>query len=138
MPQARPVHSAGVPYYGEELQRLVETVKARIKQASASHEYETIRQAFDLPYFLIRNPDIAQAAEVDPIQHYIDYGADEGRDPSPDFSTRHYVERYPDVKESGMNPFYHWLKIGCAEGRIALTPMPWSRPSSARQRTRPK
>lgn len=85
-----------------------------------SKQYEIVKKEFDLSFYLYRYPDIANAVNVDPIKHYIEHGASEGRDPSPEFMTNYYLKRYPDVKENGVNPFYHWLAIGRAEGRRAI------------------
>jgi glycosyltransferase involved in cell wall biosynthesis len=49
--------------------------------------------------------------------HYFEHGAREGRDPSPDFDTSYYLERYPDVDECGVNPLLHFRLHGAAEGR---------------------
>lgn len=106
--------------YGEHFQGLHEATLRRIQDPPPTKEYEAIKSAFDLTFYLMRYPDIARAVNVDPILHYIDHGAREGRDPSPDFSTGYYVARYPDVKASGLNPFYHYLKIGKPEGRAPL------------------
>lgn len=35
------------------------------------------------------------------------------------FDTEFYLESYPDIKESGINPLWHYAIHGCAEGRIA-------------------
>src|SRR5262245_50775799 len=43
------------------------------------------------------------------IRHYLLHGVSEGRDPHPLFSTRFYLERYPDVAASGINPLVHYL-----------------------------
>lgn len=71
---------------------------------------------FDPAYYLARYPDVAASA-VDPISHYLEYGAKEGRDPSPDFSTSGYLQLYPDVAEQGLNPLVHFLRCGLGEGR---------------------
>ena len=63
---------------------------------------------------------MARAERMDPISHYMRAGAREGRDPSPLFSTKAYLHRYPDVAKSGENPFYHWLTKGYGEGRIGV------------------
>src|SRR5262249_30587188 len=41
---------------------------------------------FDRNWYLVNNPDVAQSG-LDPIKHYVRYGAREGRDPSASFST---------------------------------------------------
>jgi hypothetical protein len=45
-----------------------------------------VERLFDTAWYLAANPDVA-AAGVDPLQHYIDYGAAEGRDPNPLFDS---------------------------------------------------
>jgi O-antigen biosynthesis protein len=74
---------------------------------------------FDREWYLKQYPDIA-ALNTDPIRHYLRYGAQEGRDPNPTFSTWGYVETYPDVTAHGMNPFVHYVKYGLAEGRAPV------------------
>ena len=60
--------------------------------------------------------DVA-AAEIDPLQHYLQFGAAEGRDPSATFSTAAYLAANPDVEEAGANPLQHYLQFGIAENR---------------------
>lgn len=81
--------------------------------------YEVVLNGLDSAYYFMTNMDIAQYDEIDPVQHFIDFGAAEGRNPRSDFNTQLYTERYPEVLEQGMNPFYHWLKIGKIKGYIA-------------------
>ena len=107
------------PHFGRNLRDKIDTVKAKGRPFGESEEYDVIRAEFDIGYYLVRYRDMARANSVDPIQHYINAGAREGRDPSPHFSTKHYVARYPEVKQSGLNPFYHWLTIGREKGYIA-------------------
>jgi 2-polyprenyl-3-methyl-5-hydroxy-6-metoxy-1,4-benzoquinol methylase len=71
---------------------------------------------FDTGYYLRTYPDVA-AAGVDPYEHYIHFGAAEGRDPQALFDTTYYLERYPDVAMSGMNALKHYAQVGAAEGR---------------------
>jgi hypothetical protein len=111
--------ASGRPHYGKALHDLVSAAQARGKPEGRSRDYDTIRAEFDTAFYLTRYPDIARAPHVDPVQHYIDHGAKEGRDPSPDFSTRQYLARYPEVGKSGLNPFHHWLAVGRRNGYIA-------------------
>jgi glycosyltransferase involved in cell wall biosynthesis/SAM-dependent methyltransferase len=71
---------------------------------------------FDRDWYLKRNPDVA-AALLDPVLHYLRYGADEGRQPSPLFNSEEYVLANPDVAAAHMNPLLHFLKYGVHEGR---------------------
>jgi GT2 family glycosyltransferase len=73
---------------------------------------------FSAAWYLERYPDVATAG-ADPLEHYLSYGASEGRDPGPDFSTSGYLARYSDVAETVMNPLLHYLRYGRSEGRLA-------------------
>ncbi|MCF8466578.1 MAG: glycosyltransferase, partial [Sneathiella sp.] len=72
---------------------------------------------FDKTWYLHENPDVAKQ-QIDPLIHYIRYGALEGRDPNPKFETCFYLANYPDVANSGLNPLLHYVKFGRAEKRI--------------------
>jgi GT2 family glycosyltransferase len=74
---------------------------------------------FDREWYLKQYPDVAEL-KMDPITHYLRYGAAEGRDPNPDFSTWGYMETYADVAAHGLNPFIHYVRYGQAEGRALL------------------
>ncbi len=71
---------------------------------------------FDASWYLKNNQDVA-AANVDPMLHYLERGAFEGRDPGPDFSSHWYLKNNPDVARLGVNPLAHYLKYGIKEGR---------------------
>jgi glycosyltransferase involved in cell wall biosynthesis/SAM-dependent methyltransferase len=75
---------------------------------------------FDTSFYLEQYPDVA-ASGVNPLRHYVESGAAEGRDPHPLFDTSFYLEQYPDVAASGVNPLRHYVESGAAEGR---NPMP--------------
>ena len=53
------------------------------------------------------------------IDHYINFGWKELRDPSPEFSTAYYLKNNIDVEQSQLNPFYHYLCFGKNENRIS-------------------
>jgi hypothetical protein len=52
--------------------------------------------------------DVAKAG-ISPLQHYLQFGAAEGHDPSLLFQARWYLETYPDVAKAGINPLQHYL-----------------------------
>jgi Methyltransferase domain len=66
---------------------------------------------FDRDYYLAQNPDVA-AAGLDPVRHYVRYGAAEGRNPSRFFETLAYVENHPELNHTGMNPLLHYALHG--------------------------
>jgi len=74
---------------------------------------------FDREWYLKQYPDVAET-KMDPIKHYLRYGAAEGRDPNAEFSTWGYLDTYPDVSAHGANPFIHYVQYGQAEGRALL------------------
>ena len=63
---------------------------------------------FDRRWYVEKNPDVV-ARRIDPVQHYVIYGAREGRDPSPSFSTRDYLMHHPDLAMAGINPLAHFV-----------------------------
>ncbi len=71
---------------------------------------------FDSAWYLSQNPDVA-ARGMDPIEHYVRFGALEERDPGPTFSTMRYIAFNPDVAASGLNPLVHYLRHGQKENR---------------------
>lgn len=71
---------------------------------------------FDINYYKAMYPDVAKAG-VDPVLHYVYFGAKEGRNPAPWFNTSLYVADNPDVIAAGVNPFYHYIRYGHAENR---------------------
>jgi hypothetical protein len=71
---------------------------------------------FDKKWYLEQNADVADAA-VDPVRHYLAFGAAEGRNPHPLFDTRWYLATNADVAAAGGNPLSHFLAWGWHEGR---------------------
>lgn len=75
-----------------------------------------LRGFLDTDWYLARYPDLA-ALGIDPLTHYVLYGAGEGRDPNRYFDGTWYTARYPDVATSGYPPLLHYLKYGTVERR---------------------
>ena len=71
---------------------------------------------FDERFYLTQYPDV-RLSGIPPLEHFLRYGALDGRDPSPHFSTSQYLTQNSDVAESGLNPLVHYLRHGVAEGR---------------------
>jgi GT2 family glycosyltransferase len=70
---------------------------------------------FDTSFYRRQNSDVA-ARGVNPLVHYLEFGASEGRDPHRSFQTLFYLEAYPDVKGK-INPLQHYWLYGRAENR---------------------
>lgn len=71
---------------------------------------------FDPDWYCTSYPDVV-AAGLDPVRHFFDNGAREGRNPNRYFETRWYLSENADVAASKMNPFLHYLFYGAREGR---------------------
>jgi glycosyltransferase involved in cell wall biosynthesis len=74
---------------------------------------------FDPEWYLATYPDV-RASGKNPLQHFCELGAWEGRDPSRYFSTTWYLEQYPDVQNC--NPLEHFIDHGVKEGRTPAPP----------------
>lgn len=83
--------------------------------ASRARFLEALQEHFDTDFYLETYPDIREAG-LDPLEHYLRTGWKENRNPSPDFSTRSYLDENPDVAATGDNPFlYHvWTQTDVA------------------------
>ena len=78
---------------------------------------------FDIEYYKAQlEPEKAEKLETigDVILHYCRSGSQEGIDPSNLFDTENYLSKYPDVKESGLNPMVHCFKFGMNEHRYSM------------------
>ena len=73
-------------------------------------------KSFDRDWYLGQYGDV-RVADIDPVLHYLEYGASEGRNPSALFDSNWYMQQNPDVRNAGMNPLIHYLMHGAAEGR---------------------
>ena len=99
------------PYHRFTLERLREestsltTRSAQLIQASG---------LFDADYYLQCRPDVG-AREVNPLWHYLYYGAAEGAWPSPLFDPKYYAAQCPDLGQE--NPLVHFIRVGAADGR---------------------
>ncbi|MBR0653993.1 choice-of-anchor I family protein [Plastoroseomonas arctica] len=71
---------------------------------------------FDSLYYLRANLDVANSG-LDPIVHYRQFGAKEGRDPNAFFDTSGYLAANKDVAASGLNPLEHFRLFGAKEQR---------------------
>ncbi len=87
-------------------------------EARVAIEVEAIRASgqFDEAFYRAMNPDI-DPAPADAIRHYCERGWREGRNPCDDFSTEAYLAAYKDIREAGINPFWHYVVAGASELR---------------------
>ncbi len=71
---------------------------------------------FDAAFYHASHQDVRESG-MDPLQHFLLYGATELRNPNRHFDSRFYMEANPDVHDTGMNGFWHFLVQGRAQGR---------------------
>lgn len=77
-----------------------------------------IETAFDARHYSSQMIGVDYSG-MTPAEHYLYKGWRDGLDPSPDFSTRGYLELNPDVLAADINPFVHYLRMGQQEGRLS-------------------
>ena len=74
--------------------------------------------------------------DIDQYTHYLDHGKSEGRFGEPpiipgmeileidtDFDAEFYIQSYPDIADSGIDPYIHYLNHGKSEGRFGKPPI---------------
>jgi hypothetical protein len=88
----------------------------RRRRMRANLEKVVATRYFDAQWYLEKYPDVA-ASGMDPLRHYLDFGAQERRNPGPKFDTGWYLGANPDVAASGINPLLHFIEFGIFEGR---------------------
>jgi O-antigen biosynthesis protein len=94
--------------------KLADSIHATIYPSAA--KLYALRKSiyFDADWYLSSYKDVAGSG-MDPAIHYLEYGAQEGRDPGPFFSTRDYQAKFPQTSGKGQNPVLHsicpaWLR----------------------------
>lgn len=99
---------------------IIKSGKNIISDATIDAEVDAIRSSklFDESFYRAMYPDISHET-YDTIRHYCQYGWHEGKDPSNDFDTKSYLAAYSDIRNAGINPFWHYVVAGAAELRHA-------------------
>src|ERR1039458_5260708 len=79
--------------------------------------YELIERSglFDPTFYNRTNPEVA-AANIDPLTHYLELGAREGRNPSEEFDAAFYVAECRRLGVSPDNPLVHYILDGSIRG----------------------
>lgn len=71
---------------------------------------------FDADWYRAQYRDLADTT-MNLAEHFIKFGAMEGRNPGPRFDTEFYLIHHPDVAASGQHPLLHYLRDGINEER---------------------
>ena len=96
------------------------TIGGNYYEQKYRRELAVIRNSkmFDEEWYKSKYPDVGEAG-IDPVMHYILWGAAQGRDPCRNFSTSYYLKANPDVVERAANPLVHYIEYGRNEARQA-------------------
>ncbi|MEO0417717.1 MAG: glycosyltransferase [Pseudomonadota bacterium] len=84
--------------------------------ALTEEQRELCAKYFDLEHYR-KVSGTASFTSKNGLDHYLASGWREGLDPSMNFSTRGYLDLYPDVTEGDINPLIHFVLHGQFEGR---------------------
>jgi glycosyltransferase involved in cell wall biosynthesis len=109
--------SAPLRFIGRSVRSLLRPVRM-FKRLRATRVRQVLAASglFDGAWYLSSNADVALGG-IDPLLHFVLFGAKERRRASAFFDTAWYLNAYRDVAESGVNPLLHYWKFGAAEGR---------------------
>lgn len=94
---------------GDDTPSAIDNAPEAAKEVIPAEERLQIEQHFDAKFYLACNPDVAEAG-LDPLDHFVAYGWQEGRNPTPWFSIAEHLERNPELRQQRINPFYHFLQ----------------------------
>lgn len=72
-----------------------------------------VQKLFDAQYYTAQYPDVSDYGGG-PLDHYLRHGFREGRDPSPNFSTLYYKDRYLKTAGMGRSPLEAHVEAGAA------------------------
>ena len=83
-------------------------------------EIDLIRDSglFEAEWYVNRYPDVGTAG-IDPLEHFVDHGWYEKRDPSSRFSMKAHLKANPKLKKKAINPLVHFIRSG---GTVADLP----------------
>jgi lipopolysaccharide biosynthesis protein len=73
---------------------------------------------FDRQFYLGANPGLHPIFHYFPERHYLLVGERAGFYPNPDFSPKAYLRHNPDLDDSRLAPFDHYLRTGRHENRL--------------------
>lgn len=82
---------------------------------------DRIEEEFDAKFYTAMYPEAGEAAQS-AVDHFMETGWQLGFDPNADFSCTYYLDKNPDVRDGGANPFLHYLRSGRFEGRLPRQP----------------
>src|SRR5713101_7855843 len=93
-------------------------IKLFLSDRSIAKTMTAIAEAglFDARWYASQAPEAARSG-MDPLRHYVAFGAADGLDPHPLFDARWYLSQYPRDAQARANPLLHYLRCGARENR---------------------
>ena len=92
----------------------------------AKENMEDYRMVFNAEYYYNENPDLQETIGMDPealFEHFVTFGAKEGRSGNEEFNLKAYVFNNPDLvllyKKNWSDYCKHYVTVGKNEGRLA-------------------
>ena len=88
--------------------------KFNVKKARLYEEnYYKIMESglFDKNFYLKAYPHVEKSG-MDPLIHYLFYGAKEYKLPSPTFNLKRYLQENPEIEKNKGNPLIHYIENG--------------------------
>lgn len=101
--------------FGRQEGRGAQSSKGSKPEALGQKAMECIAEAFDPSFYVSTNPDLSPG--IDALPHFLGQGWRQGRDPCAWFSVEYYLAEHSDIRETGQNPFVHYLLWGSRQGR---------------------
>lgn len=71
---------------------------------------------FDKNWYLSEYSDVARNPKINPLSHFLRNGGRERRNPSNEFNTGFYLDKYSEILSPDINPLVHFILIGRASG----------------------
>lgn len=91
--------------------------RAKARKLAAAADIIRGSELFDAEWYVRENVGGLHVSG-DAATHYLRYGRRYGFEPGPNFSSRHYLERYPDVAAHDIDPLVHYILHGRSENRV--------------------
>jgi hypothetical protein len=81
-------------------------------ESQYKYEISIISEYFDQDFYVEQEPSLKDQTRLAMLRHFVEHGWRNHRDPSPDFSTKRYLQLYEDVVTKNVNPFFHYIVAG--------------------------
>lgn len=97
------------------LQNEISGAQPSMQENQEFQEFQSVIY-FDGGWYLDMYPDVREAG-IDPLEHFLNHGSQEGRSPNALFDSQAYLRANPDVVEFERGPFIHYICFGFQEKR---------------------